>query len=353
MGKYQPMTHPAETIPVRSAHAFDTAALQSWLTGRLEGFTGALEVLQFAGGQSNPTFLLSSGGRSWVLRKQPPGKLLPSAHAVDREFRVIRALAGSGVPVCRGHLLCEDPGVVGTPFYIVNYVPGRVFRNPQLPGLEPTERAAIYDAMNLILARLHQVDYRSAGLQDFGKPGSYYARQISRWSRQYEASRTDHLPAMEYLIDWLNRNIPETEETALIHGDYRLENMIWHEVDPRPLAVLDWELSTLGHPLGDLAYNCMVYRLEDAFSGSLGGVDVATLGIPSEEEYVAAYCRRTGRGQIENWPFYMGFSIFRSASILQGVYHRGLQGNASSERALQAGKSVRLLAEKGWATVQG
>ncbi|MBX9603863.1 MAG: phosphotransferase [Bryobacteraceae bacterium] len=347
------MTHPEETIPVRSAHAFDSAALQTWLADRLEGCVGPVEIRQFAGGQSNPTFHVSSGERSWVLRKQPPGKLLPSAHAVDREFRVIRALAGSGVPVCRAHVFCEDSSIIGTPFYVVDYVPGRVFRNPQLPGLQPLERAAIYDAMNQVLARLHQVDYRAAGLEDFGKSGSYYVRQISRWSRQYLASRTDDLPAMDLLIEWLNRNIPETEETTLIHGDYRLENMIWHQWEPRPLAVLDWELSTLGHPLGDLAYNCMVYRLEDAFSGSLGGIDLAPLGIPSETQYVEDYCRRTGRDRIENWPFYMGFSIFRSASILQGVYYRGLQGNASSERALQAGKSVRMLAEQGWATVQG
>ena len=346
------MTEPAETIPVRPAHRIDEAALAAYLAGRLEGFAPPLEVRQFAGGQSNPTFYLRSGAREWVLRKQPPGELLPSAHAVDREYRVVCALAETNVPVCRAHLFCDDRAVIGTPFYIIEYLRGRVFRNPQLPGMAPDERAAIYDEMNSVLARLHQVDYAALGLTDFGKPGSYFARQVSRWKRQYEASKTDELPEMDRLIAWLEASTPASDETTLIHGDYRLENMIWHETEPRVLAVLDWELSTLGHPLGDLAYNCMLYHMYDAFSGSLGGLDYAALGIPSEAEYVAAYCRRTGRAAIENWNFYVSFSLFRSASILQGVYARGLKGNASSERALQAGAGVRTLAATGWSLAQ-
>ncbi len=348
--------HPPETTEIRAAHRFDEAALHNYLQRHVEGYAGRLSVRQFAGGQSNPTFYLEAadrtGSRAYVMRKKPPGKLLPSAHAVDREYRVISALGHAGFPVCRTYALCEDETVIGSAFYVMEYVEGRVFRELRLPGLSNAERAAIYDAMNATLAVLHAIDFESIGLGDYGKPGNYYARQISRWARQYEASKTEEIESMTRLMEWLPANIPPGDETTLVHGDFRLENMIFHPTEPRVLAVLDWELSTLGHPLGDLAYNCMPYYSTHARMGGLDRFDCSAVGIPTESEYVAAYCRHSGRRTaIAAWPFYMAFSLFRSASIIQGVYARGLQGNASSESATSLGSMVRMYAERAYGLV--
>jgi len=341
------------TIPVREMHRFDEAALERFLVDRVPGFTGPLVVRQFEGGQSNPTFALEAGGRRYVMRKKPPGKLLPSAHAVDREFRVISALSATDVPVARAVALCEDESVIGTAFYVMGHVEGRIFRDPTLPGLAPAERAAIYDAMNDVLARLHKVDVAAVGLSDYGKPGNYFSRQLSRWTRQWELAKTAEIPAMDALSEWLPKHVPADDETTLVHGDYRLENMIFHPTEPRVLAVLDWELSTLGHPLADLAYNCILYHSSSATTKGIDAVDYAATGIPSEADYVAAYCRRTGRPGVPDFAFCLAFSLFRLASIAQGVYARGLQGNASSALATTMGDSARYLADKAWEIAQG
>ncbi|HUH83552.1 MAG TPA: phosphotransferase [Stellaceae bacterium] len=330
-------------------HRFDEAGLQRFMAAHIEGFRPPLRVAQFRGGMSNPTFMLEDGGgRRYVLRKKPPGKLLPSAHAVEREYKVIAALAASDVPVARVYALCEDPAVIGQAFYVMAHVEGRVFRHYALPESAPAERAAVYDAMNDVLARLHRVDYARVGLADYGKAGGYAERQISRWSRQYEAAKTEDLPAMDALMRWLPAHLPAADETTIVHGDFRLENMIWHPREPRVLAVVDWELGTLGHPLADLAYNCLPWHVLDESRGSLMGLDAGT-GIPAETDYVAAYCRRTGREGIEDWRFYLVLSLFRLASISQGVYKRGLDGNASSPLAIERGTKARMLAEAGWA----
>jgi aminoglycoside phosphotransferase (APT) family kinase protein len=346
------MTAMDETTPVRSAHRFDEARLEQYLENNLEGFRGPAEVRQFSGGQSNPTFLLSTREGRYVLRKKPPGKLLPSAHQVEREYRIMTALAQTSVPVSRTHLLCQDQSVIGTPFFVMDYVQGRVLRDILLTDMKRQERAAIYDAMNDALARLHKVDYEALGLSDYGKPGNYYARQLSRWTKQYELARTEDIEAVDRLIEWLPANIPPGDETAIVHGDYRLENMIFHPTEPRVLAVLDWELSTLGHPLADLAYNCMTYYMTYGGMRCLRGVDYEATGIPREADYVADYCRRTGRDRIEYWDFYLAFSLFRSVSIAQGVYARGLQGNASSEQALAFKSFVRSTAEMTWEMIE-
>ncbi len=341
-----------ELTDVREAHRFDEAALAAHLRGRLEGFEGDLLVRQFEGGQSNPTYLLGAGDRSWVLRKKPPGELLRSAHQVDREYRVMTALRDTGVPVPDTCLLCEDPAVIGTPFFVMERVEGRVFVDPSLPGFSREERAALYDHFAQVLAALHRVDPEAVGLGDFGRPGNYYARQISRWARQYEASKTEHIPEMEALIEWLPAHIPDSDETRVVHGDYRIGNCIVHPTEPRIVAVLDWELSTLGHPLSDLAYCCQVYRGEPTPGETFLGTDLAEAGIPSESEFVDRYCALTGRAEIEHWEFYMVFVMFRSAAIVQGVYRRGLEGNASSERARQYGALVRGRAEIAWSLAQ-
>lgn len=332
---------------MRPAHRFDEPALSRYLTERLPGFRGPVSIRQFESGQSNPTFHLTAASGEYVLRKKPPGRLLPSAHMVEREYRVMRALGGTGVPVPPVLHLCDDARVIGTPFFVMAYVPGRIFRHPWLPEVPPDGRAAIYRAMIDVLARLHQVDYRTIGLDGFGKPGNYYARQIARWSEQYVAAKTGDVPAMDRLMTWLPAHIPAGDETSLVHGDYRLENVIFHPTEPRIVAVVDWELATLGHPLGDLAYNCLPYHLEpDLLGVAGGGADPA--GIPDERSQVQAYCRLTGRGDVPHWNFYVAFSLFRLASILQGVYARGLQGNASSEQALRRGAAARHIAETGW-----
>lgn len=338
-------------IPVREAHRFDEAQLARYLGERLEGFDAAsMTVQQFSGGQSNPTFLITSGHQRYVLRKKPPGKLLPSAHLVEREFRVIRALAETPVPVPQAHLLCEDADVIGTPFYVMDFVEGRLFHDPTMPDVEPEERRALYDAMNDTLAALHTVDWHAVGLEDFGKPQGYVRRQIERWSKQYQASKTEEIPSMDRLMAWLPEQVPTEEETTIAHGDYRPGNLLFHPTERKVVAVLDWELSTLGHPLGDLAYNCMAYRLPPTggeLSGLLG-VDCEALGIPSEEAYLARYCERTGRSSIPSWSFFMAFSFFRIAAICQGVYKRSLLGNASDAKAAMFGQVAIMMADAAW-----
>ncbi|MCX7360433.1 MAG: phosphotransferase [Alphaproteobacteria bacterium] len=347
---------PPNLTAVREAHVFDQAKLAGYMKENVEGFRGPIDVLQFEGGQSNPTFhLTDGGGRMYVLRKKPPGKLLPSAHQVDREYRVIKALSDhSDVPVPRPYALCQDDSVIGTAFYLMEFLPGRIITDPEMTGVAPGDRAKVFDSMNDVLARIHNVDYRAAGLGEFGREGQYIPRQIARWSSQYDLARTDDIPAMESLKAWLPANIPPGDETRINHGDYRLGNTILHPTEPRIVAVLDWELSTLGHPLADLGYNCMVYHFAEGFgaSGGYAGMDLKAFGIPTEQEYLAAYARRTGRQGIEHWSFYLAFSLFRLASIVQGVYKRGLDGNASSTTATLYGDRARALATLGWSMVE-
>jgi aminoglycoside phosphotransferase (APT) family kinase protein len=340
-------------VDVREGHRFDVPSLERYLEPRIPGFTPPVQVRQFLGGQSNPTYHLTAGDHQYVLRRKPPGPLLPSAHAVDREYRVITALGATDVPVPRTYLLCEDVSVVGTPFYVMDFVPGRIFADPMLPGVAPSERAAIYDAMNDVLARLHRVDWKAVGLTDFGRPGNYYARQIHRWATQYRASETERIESMERLIPWLPEHIPADDQTTLVHGDYRPGNLIVHPTEPRVVAVLDWELSTLGHPLADLAYNCVPYHIGPGESlGGVEGVDLAPLGIPTEEAYVATYCRRTGRAEIANWDFYVAFALFRLGAIAQGIMGRVVAGTANDPHAVERGKRARPLADAGWAIVE-
>jgi aminoglycoside phosphotransferase (APT) family kinase protein len=310
-------------------------------------------VRQFHGGQSCPTYYLESPGGKYVLRRKPPGKLLPSAHAVDREYRVITALGPTDVPVPRTYVLCEDPDVVGTAFYIMEYVHGRLMVEPDLPGVAPAERAALFDAMNDVLARLHTVDIAAVGLTDYGRPGNYFARQIHRWSQQYRASETEKIEAMEQLIEWLPAHVPADDQTTIVHGDYRSGNMLMHPTEPRVVAVLDWELSTLGHPLADLGYFCMALRLpgQPPLPG-LAGQDRAVLGIPDEAALLRRDSELSGTRVDADWPFVLAFSFFRLAAIAQGVAKRALQGNASSAQAVETGRRARPLAEQAWALAQ-
>ena len=340
------------TMPVPERHRFDVTSLQRYLREHVEGFPGGLEVEQFKGGQSNPTFLLKAGDRRYVLRRKPPGKLLPSAHAVDREYRVITALHGSGFPVARTYCLCEDESIIGTAFYVMDYVAGRVLWEPSLPQMSKTQRGAYFDELNRVIAMLHSLDYATIGLADYGKPGNYIERQINRWIKQYRASETEHIEAMENLIAWLPKNIPSGDETSIVHGDYRMDNVMFHPTEPRILAVLDWELSTLGHPLADFSYHCMTWRLTPGQFRGMMGIDFSALGIPTEREYVAAYCRRTGRDGIPNWDFYMAYNMFRLAGILQGIMGRVKDGTAASAHALEQGKRARPMAEAGWQQVE-
>ena len=329
-----------------STTTLDIDVLREYLDAHVEGIGGLVGITKFPGGQSNPTFLLDTADGQFVLRKQPPGRLLKSAHAVDREYRVIRALQGSEVPVPRVYHLCEDPEVLDGKFYIMSFEDGRGFWKASLPDLSNAERTGIYAEMNRVLAALHDVDVEVVGLDDFGKPGNYFARQVHRWTTQYRDSETTDIPAMNRLIEWLPENIPPDDgQVSLIHGDYRLDNIIFRKDSTRALAVLDWELSTLGHPFADLAYQCMQLRLPaDAMTPGLGGLDRASLGIPTEEEYVASYCRARGIDGIEDWPFYLVFSFFRLAAILQGVLKRAIDGNASSDLALKYGAMAPVLA---------
>ncbi|PHQ70837.1 MAG: phosphotransferase family protein [Sneathiella sp.] len=346
------MNDGSQIIPVRDAHQFNEGALYDYLRENVDGFAGNLTVSQFQGGQSNPTYLLQTPDQAYVMRKKPPGVLLPSAHAVDREYKVISALQDTNVPVPKTYCLCEDDDVIGTPFYIMEKVEGRVIRTPSAPNMDATTRAATFEAMNDALAKMHMVDVDKVGLSDFGKKGSFFLRQIGRWTKQYRASQTDDLEAMENLIRWLPENLPSSDETSIVHGDYRLENMILHPSKPEVIALLDWELSTLGHPLADLAYNCMPYHFVHPKNGGLVGVDHAATGIPTEQEYIDAYCRRTGRDGIENWSFYVAFSLFRLVGIVQGVYKRGLDGNSSSKVGAEYETFPNMLATLGWQQVE-
>jgi aminoglycoside phosphotransferase (APT) family kinase protein len=342
------------TTPVAERHRFDVGALEGWMRTNVEGFAGPLTVEQFKGGQSNPTFRLTTPSRAYVMRAKPGpvAKLLPSAHAVEREYRVLKALAGTDVPVARTYGLCEDEGVIGRAFYIMDCVEGRVLWDQSLPGLSNAERTAIYDEMNRVIAALHRVDVAAVGLQDFGKPGNYFARQISRWSKQYQLSETEKVPEMDRLIEWLPQHIPAGDETTVVHGDYRLDNMIFAKDQPRVLAVLDWELSTLGHPLADFSYHCMSWHIQPGAFRGIAGLDLAALGIPDEQAYIRRYCERTGRSDIGNWDFYLAYNAFRLAGILQGIVKRALDGTASSPQALEQGKRVRPLAEMAWSFAQ-
>ncbi|HTS23259.1 MAG TPA: phosphotransferase [Casimicrobiaceae bacterium] len=342
------------TMPVPEKHRIDAERLESYLRAHIPGFAGPLEIEQFRGGQSNPTYRLSAGAARYVLRRKPPGKLLPSAHAIDREYRVMTALRASGVPVPQTLCLCEDDAVAGTAFYVMEYVDGRVFWDPALPGVSAAERGAIFGEMNRVIAALHRADYRALGLENFGRPGGYLARQIARWTRQYRASETERIDAMERLIEWLPGHIPSGDETAIVHGDYRLDNLVFHPIEPRILAVLDWELSTLGHPLADFAYHCMSWRVPAGTFRGMLGLALPALGIPLETEYAARYCERTGRGPVEprEWEFYIAYNMFRAAAIAQGIMGRARDGTASSAHALEAGRSARSMAERGWQQVE-
>ena len=341
------------TTAVREQHRFDERGLETYLVENVPGFAAPLTVEQFKGGQSNPTYRLTdANGRRYVLRRKPPGQLLPSAHAVDREYRVMTALGSVGFPVPKTYVLCDDVSIVGTAFFVMDCVDGRIIWDQSLPGMSRDERAAIYDEMNRVIALLHSVDYKAIGLDTYGRPGNYFERQIKRWTDQYRASETETIEAMDNLIAWLPSNIPGGDETAIVHGDYRLDNMILHPTEPRVLAVLDWELSTLGHPLADFAYHCMSWHIAPGSFRGIAGLDLAALGIPSEDEYIARYCERTGRKGIAHWNFYLAFSLFRIAGILQGIAKRALIGTASSAEAVETGKRARPMAELGWQQVE-
>jgi aminoglycoside phosphotransferase (APT) family kinase protein len=338
----------AALVEVLPNHRFDEARLADYLSARLEGFAAPCTIRQFQGGQSNPTFLLETAQRRYVLRKKPPGMLLPSAHAVEREYQVISALKDSSIPVPRPYLLCEDDSIIGQRFFVMSWIDGRVFSDPELPGLAPAERSAVYGAMNSTLADLHRIDIDRVGLRGFGRPEQFIARQIARWTRQYQAAELTDSPAMDRLIAWLPAQDPGPDEVAIHHGDFRLGNLIFHRTEPRVVAVLDWELSTLGHPIADLAYNCLAYRgLAPAARANLTEA-LAVAGIPSEEEYVAAYCQRVGRPGIPNWSFFIVFQLFRAAAILAGVHRRALNGNAADAGALEHSSVYRALAERAW-----
>jgi len=340
------------TRPVASAHLFDEAALQSYMRGHVDGFEGPLTVEQFKGGQSNPTYRLSSPSGRYVLRRKPPGKLLASAHAVDREYRVISALHPLGFPVPRPHVLCEDESVIGTAFYIMDFVPGRVVWLPHVPGASGPERGAIFDALNATIASLHSIDYRAAGLESFGRPEGYVARQVKRWSEQYRLSATETIAEMERLMAWLPDAAPESGESALVHGDFRLDNCILHQTEPRILAVLDWELSTLGDPVADFTYHLMQWRMPPSSSGTGVGSLVGherDPGIPALEDYVDRYCERRGLGGIPDLDAYLAYNFFRMAAIFQGIVGRVRDGTAANPNAALIAEQVRPMAETAWA----
>ncbi len=340
------------TKDVIEAHRFDVKKLEAYLAERIEGFQTPLEVRQFKGGQSNPTYQLITPNRKYVLRRKPPGKLLPSAHAVDREFKVISALYPTGFPVAKPYLLCEDDSVIGTMFYVMDCVEGRIYWGPLLPDQTPKQRGQIYDAMNETLARLHEIDYEKVGLSDYGKPGNYIARQISRWTKQYQLSETANVPEMNKLIEWLPLHLPPGERTSIVHGDYRLDNMVLHPSEPRVLAVLDWELSTIGDPLADFTYHLMQWQMPQGGSSagttSLLGHDLKAMGIPELDEYVAAYWKRTNRSETPNMDYYAAYNFFKLAGILQGIIGRVRDGTAANTNASANPDTVRALAVAGW-----
>ncbi|MBP8235476.1 phosphotransferase [Rhizorhabdus sp.] len=322
------------TTPVREGFRFDEAALARWMVEHVPGYAGPLTVEQFKGGQSNPTYKLTTPGKSYVLRRKPPGQLLKGAHAVEREAKVLTGLAQAGFPVAHVHALCTDDSVIGTWFYIMDLVEGRIFWDATIPEVSREERPAYFDAMNATMAALHNVDYAAVGLADYGKPGNYFERQIGRWSKQYvEDVDAGRDPDMDRLIEWLPAHIPAGDDTAIVHGDFRIDNMIFHPTEPRVLAVLDWELSTLGHPLADFSYHAMMYHMPPHIVAGLAGADLAALNIPSEQDYVAAYCARTGREGIDDYRFYTAFNFFRLAAIFHGIKGRVIRGTAASAQA--------------------
>lgn len=340
---------PYEIEAVRSGFQFDEHRLAQWLEQHVDGFAGPLRVTQFKGGQSNPTYRIDTSQRTYVLRRKPSGSLLKGAHAIDREHRVMAALHEVGFPVPSMRALCMDREIIGTEFYLMDFVPGRVFWNPRLPEVQRAQRATYFDAMNHTIARLHELDPQAIGLSDYGRAGSYFERQIARWSRQYlDDHKAGRDPYMDRLVDWLPQHIPPGDETRVVHGDFRCDNMIFHPGEPRVLAVLDWELSTLGHPLADFTYHAMMYRLPPSIMNGLGGVDLGALGLPSESDYVKAYCRRTGREGIPHYSFYISFNMFRFTAILHGIKGRLLRGNASSANAADMTANIEPLARLAW-----
>jgi aminoglycoside phosphotransferase (APT) family kinase protein len=340
------------TDAVREAHRFDEAALDRWMRDHVRGYRGPLTVRQFKGGQSNPTYQLVTPSRAYVLRRKPPGTLLKSAHAVDREYRVITALHGTGFPVAETFGLCTDDSVIGTWFYIMDCVEGRVIWDGTFPDVPTADRRTYFDAMCDVLARLHTTDPGTIGLADFGKPGNYFARQIGRWSKQYlEDEAAGRVPDMDRLVEWLPANVPPGEETAIVHGDYRCDNMIFHATEPRVLAVLDWELSTLGHPLADFSYHLMMYRMPPTGTVGLVDVDLAAMNIPTEAEYIERYCRQTGHDPAAvaaNMDFYIAYNMFRLAAIVHGIRGRVVRGTASNAHARAMSATVEPLAALAW-----
>lgn len=354
--------HFVGTRPVSGHNAVDVAALQTWLEANLDGFAGPLTLEMFKGGQSNPTYKLNTPQASYVMRAKPGpvAKLLPSAHAIEREFAVMKGLYGTDVPVARMYCLCEDESVIGRAFYIMEFVQGRVLWDQALPGMEPGQRADIYDEMNRVISALHSVDFAAQGLASYGKPGNYFERQIGRWSKQYVASITEPIDEMDQLMAWLPQHIPEMARderfTRIVHGDYRLDNLIFHPTQPKVLAVLDWELSTLGHALADFSYHCMAWHIPPGSFRGIGGLDVAKLGIPSEDDYIRRYCERTGlvtpEALKQDWNFYLAYNLFRIAAILQGIAKRVQTGTASSAQAVSAAAGARPLAQMAWSFAQ-
>lgn len=350
--------HFVGTRPVSGTHTFDVSALESWLLANMTGFEGPLSVEMFKGGQSNPTYKLITPKCAYVMRAKPGpvAKLLPSAHAIEREFAVMKGLSGTAVPVAQMHVLCEDEAIIGRAFYVMEFVAGRVLWDQSLPGMTNAQRGEIYDEMNRVIAALHSVKFAEQGLANYGKPGSYIERQIGRWSKQYAASQTQVIPEMDRLIAWLPANIPSSAKdeslVSIVHGDYRLDNLMFHPTEPKVLAVLDWELSTLGHPLADFSYHCMAWHIKPGSFRGIGGLDHQALGIPDEAEYIKRYCERTGFTTPEklalDWNFYMAYNLFRIAAILQGIAKRVVDGTASSEQAKSSGAGAKPMAELAW-----
>ena len=354
--------HFVGTKPVSESHAFDVAALTAWMAQHVEGFAGPITVEMFKGGQSNPTYKLVTPGCSYVMRSKPGpvAKLLPSAHAIEREFKVMRGLAGTDVPVPRMYALCEDESIIGRAFYIMEFKDGRVLWDQSLPGMSNAQRADIYDEMNRVIAALHTVDVQQQGLADYGKPGSYFERQIARWTKQYVASVTQPIDEMDLLMAWLPLNMPDSakdeSKISIVHGDYRLDNVMFAQDKAQIVAVLDWELSTLGHPLADFSYHCMAWHIPAELGRGIGGLDIAALGIPSEDDYMRRYCERTGLATPEqlkaDWNFYLAYNMFRIAAILQGIAKRVEAGTASSAQAKAAGDTARPMAQLAWSYAQ-
>ena len=350
--------HFVGTRPVTGTHAFDVSALESWLVANMTGFEGPLSLEMFKGGQSNPTYKLITPKSAYVMRAKPGpvAKLLPSAHAIEREFKVMKGLSGTSVPVATMHVLCEDEAIVGRAFYVMEFVAGRVLWDQSLPGMTNAQRGDIYDEMNRVIAALHSVKFAEQGLASYGKPGSYIERQIGRWSKQYVASQTQVIAEMDRLMAWLPANIPNSakDETlvSIVHGDFRLDNLMFHPTEPKVLAVLDWELSTLGHPLADFSYHCMAWHIKPGSFRGIGGLDHHALGIPNEAEYIKRYCERTGFTTPEklalDWNFYMAYNLFRIAAILQGIAKRVEDGTASSDQAKSSGAGAKPMAELAW-----